>query len=162
ELRAELEQRGHRFRSQTDTEVVVHAYEEWGDGCVDRFNGMFAFAVYDRRADRRRGRLMLARDRYGVKPLYYRVGNGLLLFASEIKALLTHPAVSVRVSYPALSEYFTFQNIFTDLTLFDGVRLLPPGHRVVVDGAAGEAVHCSRYWDFRFSDDAGYASMEDA
>jgi asparagine synthase (glutamine-hydrolysing) len=152
ELRVELEQHGHRFRSQTDTEVVVHAYEEWGDACVDRFNGMFAFAVYDRRADPRRGRLMLARDRYGIKPLYYRVGDGLLLFASEIKALLTHPAVSVGVSYPALSEYFTFQNIFSDLTLFDGIRLLPPGTQLTID--EGTEPRQRRYWDFQFTADS--------
>ena len=152
QLRVELETLGHRFQSQTDTEVVVHAYEEWGERCVERFNGMFAFAIYDRRpqAMRRSGHLFLARDRYGIKPLYYYYGNGVFLFASEIKALLQHPAVQVQVCYPALSEYFTFQNIFNDLTLFEGIRLLPSGCTLMVDSTTGHPVYQSRYWDYRF------------
>src|SRR2546428_1406242 len=113
-LRVALESAGHAFHSQTDSEVIVHAYEEWGERCVERFNGMFVFALYDRRGRSSEGRLFVARDRYGVKPLYYYAADGVLLFASEIKALLRHPAVAVPVSASALSEYFTFPHSFDD------------------------------------------------
>ncbi|MFQ5572330.1 MAG: asparagine synthase (glutamine-hydrolyzing), partial [Rhodothermales bacterium] len=145
-LRVELEARGHPFRTRTDTEVVLRAFQEWGRACIHRFNGMFAFAVWDRNEKE----LFLARDRYGIKPLYYTVRNGVLLFGSEIKALLTHPDVSVRVSIPALNEYFSFQNIFSDLTLFEGIHLLPPAYTLrVCEG--GEPVR-ERYWDYDFKD----------
>jgi asparagine synthase (glutamine-hydrolysing) len=145
-LRVELEALGHQFHSRTDTEVIVHAYEQWGEACVDRFNGMFAFALWDRP----RRRLFLARDRYGVKPLYWYHRGGVFLFASEIKALLAHPGVSRDVCYPALDEYFAFQNVFTDLTLFEGVRLLPPGHTLTVDLDGNGAPRPRAYWDYPF------------
>lgn len=148
-LRVELEALGYRFHSQTDTEVVIHAYEKWGEQCVDRFNGMFAFALWDRP----RKRLFLARDRYGVKPLYWYYRGGAFVFASEIKAILSHPQVSRGVSYPALNEYFTFQNIFTDHTLFDGVRLLPPGCKLTLDLRAEAQPSVRRYWDYPFTDE---------
>ena len=142
ELRAELEAKGHRFRSQTDSEVILHGYEEWGDDCVDRLNGMFAFALWDKP----RRRLFIARDRHGIKPLYWYDRNGLFLFGSEIKSILAHPAVSAEVCYPALHEYFVFQNVFSDLTLFEGVRMLPPGTTLeVVDGGEPKV---TAYWDF--------------
>ena len=155
ELRGELQELGYRFRSQTDTEVVLEAYAEWGEECVDRFNGMFAFAIYDRRSNRAasKGKLFLARDRYGIKPLYYYHGKDLLVFASEIKALLKHPAVKAQICYPALSEYFTFQNIFTDLTLFEGVHLLQSGCTLTVDPLARQHVVQRRYWDYDFTGD---------
>lgn len=151
ELRGELEGRGHRFRSRTDSEVVVHAYEEWGDRCVERFNGMFAFALHDARSPGA-GRVLLARDRYGVKPLYYAATPSACVFGSEIKAILKHPAVTSRPSYAAMSEYFTFQNIFSDKTLFDGIRLLPPGHRMTIDLDRDdpEPITAS-YWDYQFA-----------
>lgn len=145
-LRLELEALGHRFHSQSDTEVIVHAYEEWGDACVERFNGMFAFGLYDTRQQR----LLLARDRYGIKPLYWHFGKGWLLFASEIKAILEHPAVSRAVCYPALNEYFTFQNTLSDLTLFEGVRLLPAGC-VLSLSLNNPHPQIKRYWDYDFS-----------
>ena len=144
ELRRDLEAAGHRFRSNTDCEVVLHGYEEWGTNVLDRLNGMFAFAIWDQR----RQRLFLARDRFGVKPVYWYRGGGLFIFASEIKAILEHPAVSRDVCYPALNEYFSFQNVFSDLTLFDGVRLLPPGSFLVV-GVDLEA-RITSYWDYPF------------
>jgi asparagine synthase (glutamine-hydrolysing) len=149
-LRRELEAAGHRFRSATDSEVIVHGYEQWGDDCVTRLNGMFAFALWDRR----RRRLLLARDRYGIKPLYYFQQGGSVAFASEIKALLEHPRLRARINPAALLEYFTFQNQFGDQTLFDGVHMLPPGHvmTVTVEGADRR-----RYWDFHFADAAGGA-----
>lgn len=160
ELRETLEGRGHRFSSAADSEVIVHAYEEWGDRCVERFNGMFAFALHDSRPAAGRGRLLLARDRYGIKPLYYTHDGERLLFGSEIKALLAHPACRARVCHAALSEYFTFQNIFSDLTLFDGVRLLPPGSMMTIDLAPGAAPIVCNYWDWRFdgADDDSFES----
>jgi asparagine synthase (glutamine-hydrolysing) len=145
ELRAELEAKGYQFRSRTDTEVVLYAYKEWGAKCLDRFNGMFAFVVWDKRDQT----LFLARDRYGIKPLYYaRLGNT-LLFASEIKAFLKHPDFRVEVSEPHLLEYFTFQNIFTDGTLFRGVKLLPAGHFATAS-LGSNYVRTTPYWDYDF------------
>lgn len=145
-LRVELESCGHLFHSQTDTEVIIHAYEEWGDACVQRFNGMFAFALWDRR----RRRLFLARDRYGVKPLYWYHHGSIFLFASEIKAILEHPGVRRAICPQALNEYFSFQNVFTDLTLFEGIRLLPPATTLSleVEGTTPPRLHC--YWDYPF------------
>ncbi len=148
ELRVELEAAGHRFHSRTDSEVVVHAYEEWGRACLHRFNGMFAFALWD--ASRRR--LFLARDRYGVKPLYYARQGSTFAFASEVKAILAHPSFSAEVDREALLEYFTFQNLFTDRTLVAGHRLLPAGCSMSLslgDPAPAEPV---RYWDFQFEE----------
>jgi asparagine synthase (glutamine-hydrolysing) len=143
-LRAELEAFGHRFHSQTDTEVIIHAYEQWGEECLQHFNGMFAFAIWDQPQQR----MFLARDRFGIKPLYWYCHNGTFIFASEIKAILEHPGVKRSVCYPALNEYFTFQNIFTDLTLFEGIRLLPPGSHLTLD-VKGENGPCiQRYWDY--------------
>lgn len=146
-LRVELEAHDHRFHSQTDSEVVVHAYEQWGRSCVDRFNGMFAFAVWDRSHQR----LWLVRDRYGIKPLYWYCDDQVFIFASEIKAILEHPRVSARVCYPALNEYFSFQNIFSDLTLFEGVRLLQPGHTITLDLAQGGTPQQTLYWDYAYA-----------
>ena len=145
-LRAELEALGHRFRSRTDAEVVVHGYEAWGEDVVRRLNGMFAFAIWDGH----RRRLLLARDRYGIKPLYWHWDGSRLLFASEIKAILAHGGVRRAVSPDALVEYFTFQNIFSDLTLFEGVHLLPPG--TLLRAAPGETPVAAQYWDYPFAD----------
>src|SRR5713226_1729896 len=101
DIRRDLEARGHRYRTRSDTETIVHAYEEWGDECVHRFRGMFAFALWD--APRRR--LLLVRDRLGIKPLYYTVVDRSLIFASEIKALLMHPLVSRELDPVALDMY---------------------------------------------------------
>jgi asparagine synthase (glutamine-hydrolysing) len=147
ERRAELEAAGHRFRSRTDTEVVVHAYEEWGDACVERLKGMFACAVWDAR----RSRLLLMRDRLGIKPLYWTERDGALIFGSEIKALLEHPSVRAEVCHEALDEYFTFQNVLSDLTLFEGIRILQPGCLLTFDQAEGRA-RVERYWDARPGD----------
>jgi asparagine synthase (glutamine-hydrolysing) len=148
ELRSLLQKSGHRFKSQTDAEVVLHAYEEWGAGCLDRFNGVFAFAIWNAKARH----LFLARDHFGARPLYFYNDGRQFLFASEIKAILAHPAVKRAISYPALNEYFTFQNVFSDLTLFSGVRLLPAGCHLTlrVPGSAKETVE--RYWDYPFPD----------
>jgi asparagine synthase (glutamine-hydrolysing) len=149
ELRAELEGKGHRFRSRTDTEVVLAAYREWGARCVERFNGMFAFAVWDARQHR----LFLARDRYGIKPLYYWMRGGTFLFGSEVKSILQHPDVDVDVDVPALNEYFSFQNVLSDRTIFAGVRLLPPASTLTLTLGAPESLRIERYWEFDFRED---------
>jgi len=147
ELRVELEAKGHRFRSRTDSEVVLQAWCEWGVKALERFNGMFAFAVWDRREKE----LVLARDRYGIKPLYYSEASATFLFGSEVKALLSHPSMRIRMDEEALLEYMTFQNFFTERTLFKGVKLLPAGCwlRFKV-GHKNLAVQ--RYWDYAFAE----------
>jgi asparagine synthase (glutamine-hydrolysing) len=147
ELRAELEAKGYWFRSQTDSEVVLYAFEEWGPQAFERFNGMFALALYDRR-DRR---LTLARDRYGIKPLYYRHDAGMLAFGSEQKGIMPALGEKPAIDRKALYEYFTFQNIFTNATLLEGISLLPPGHFATLDvGRPGAELVKKQYWDFDF------------
>ncbi len=152
ELRAELAGQGHVFQSKTDTEVVLAAYRQWGDGCVSRFNGMFALAVWDRF----RQRIFLARDRYGIKPLYTWQTEACFVFASEIKAFLQHPRFCATLNPAVLLEYFTFQNVFTDRTLFSDVSLLPPGHTAILDLRTG-SVKRHRYWDYDFFGDDVHA-----
>ena len=135
ELKRELEALGHAFRSRTDTEVLLHGYAQWGPAVLPRLNGMFAFALWDR--DRRS--LFLARDRYGIKPLYYAFAGDTFLFASENKAFLAHPEFRPAVDPEGLLEYFTFQNFFTDRTLLRGVRMLPAGTCAEVRLAPGRA-----------------------
>jgi asparagine synthase (glutamine-hydrolysing) len=149
ELRVELEGLGHRFRSRTDTEVVLHAYAQWGADCVRRFNGMFAFALWDRT----RQELFLARDRYGIKPLYYILAGPILIFASEQKAILSHPSVKREIDLEGLIEYFTFQNLFTDRTLLKNVRLFPPGSYARIPlGSSGDGIRPIQYWSFNFQE----------
>ena len=142
EVEAELLQRGHKFRTRCDTEVIVHAWEEWGERSLERFNGMFAFAVWDQRKQQ----LFIARDRLGVKPLYYTVlPNGMLLFASELKALLVHPEVSRRVDPQAVEEYFAFGYVPDPKTIYRDVKKLEPGAYISVK--RGSKVAPVRYWD---------------
>lgn len=149
ELRAQLRSLGHRIESETDSEVVLHAFVEWGPKCVERFNGMFAFAVWDAE----QGSLFLARDRYGIKPLYYAFFGNTLLFASEQKALLAHPAASREVDLEGLFEYLTFQNLFTRRTLLAGIHLFPAGSWAVVrSGESKRELSLTRYWDFDFAE----------
>jgi asparagine synthase (glutamine-hydrolysing) len=146
ELRLELEARGHQFRSRTDSEVVLHAYAEWGGDALERFNGMFSFAIWDKTQQE----LFLARDRYGIKPLYYTQVGQTFLFGSEIKALLAHPDFSTVLDQEGLLEYFTFQNFFSDRTLFSGARLLPAGTCLTVALGGQKTLDPVRYWDFSF------------
>ena len=132
ELREELIAKGHGFRTRSDTETIVHAYEEWGPECVRRFRGMFAFALWDAR----RERLFLARDRYGKKPLFLYQADGLLLFASEIKAILAVPGVSRRVDRGALWDYFAYRYVPAPATLLEGIRKLMPGTYAVCERGA--------------------------
>jgi asparagine synthase (glutamine-hydrolysing) len=140
ELRRELESRGHRFTTHTDTEVIVHLYEEMGADCVQKLRGMFAFALWDQR----HSRLLLARDRLGIKPLHYAQVGGRLLFGSEIKALLTVAPELAELSREALLQYFYFGYVPDPLTAFLSIKKLPPGHVLEFEG--GE-VRLRRYWD---------------
>jgi asparagine synthase (glutamine-hydrolysing) len=141
ELREELEAVGHRFKTRSDTEVIVHGYEEWGQECVNRFNGMFAFALWD--SDRRE--LFLARDHLGIKPLYYCEYGDRILFGSEIKVLLQDPACPREVDVEALAELFTFRYVPSPKTLFKGIRKLPPGHRMSV---SVRGIEVERFWNW--------------
>jgi asparagine synthase (glutamine-hydrolysing) len=140
ELQSQLESLGHRFRTHCDTEVVVHAYEEWGDDCVTRFNGMFAFAVWDQR----RKRLLLARDRLGVKPLAWVQRGERLWFASEVKSLLEDPEIPRELSPEALLGYLTFFAVPEPQGLLAAVRKVPPGHVLAFENGTATL---SRYWD---------------
>jgi len=146
ELRAELEARGHRFRTHSDTETIVHAYEEFGDDCVDRLRGMFTFAIWD--ASRRR--LLLARDRVGIKQLYYSVVDGQLLWGSEIKSLLQHPAVPRRLNPSAINHFLTYLYVPEPLTAFEGIHELPAGHVLISENGA---LRLRRYWQLRYDID---------
>ncbi|MGE5176191.1 MAG: asparagine synthase (glutamine-hydrolyzing), partial [Hyphomicrobiales bacterium] len=153
DLHAELEARGHRFRTRCDTEVIVHAWEEWGPACVERFRGMFAFGLWDRR----QGRFFLARDRLGIKPLYYAVlPDGALVFASELKAIAAHPDLPRAIDPAAIEEYFAYGYVPEPRTIFTGVRKLPPAHRVVFRKGDRSAV-AEPYWDVSFTEDGASA-----
>ena len=146
ELRNDLLARGHRMRTQSDTEVIVHLYEEYGGECVQKLRGMFAFAIWDERQQT----LFLARDRVGIKPLYYRLSQDSLLFASEIKAILADPSVRAEIAPELIDRFLTFDYNPGEETLFQGIRKLPPGcHLTVKDGQ----VSIKSYWDLQFARD---------
>jgi asparagine synthase (glutamine-hydrolysing) len=153
EIRTELESLGHRFRTRTDTEVIVHGYEQWGDRVVDRFRGMFAFALWDEP----RRRLLLVRDRLGVKPLYYCASASGVTFGSEIKALLEDPDVPREWSADALDAYLTLQYVPCPQTMYRALRKVPPGHLLVAERGR---VTVKQYWDLTFTGD-GHAARED-
>ncbi len=139
ELRQELAARGHRFRGTSDTEALLHLYEERGDGLLDRLRGMFAFGLFDRA----RRRLLVARDRLGIKPIYWHDDGRRLAFASELKALMLDPSVPREVDETALGDYLVHQYVPSPRTIWKGVRKLPPGHRLVCDR---QGVRVDRYW----------------
>ena len=147
ELRKDLEARGHRFRTKSDTEVILHAYEEYGDSCVDRFNGQWAFAIWDAR----KARLFLSRDRLGVRPLFFTIADGHFIFASEIKAIFCHRAVPRAIDPEALDQVFTFWHTQPPRTIFRDVQIIPPGHSMAVE--AGK-VRSWPYWrlDYALND----------
>lgn len=159
QLRDELESKGYKFTSRSDTEVLLQAIAAWGLDALQRFNGMFAFALWDRRERR----LTLARDRYGIKPLYYWFGGNQVLFASESKAFLAVPGFGAQVDTEGLLEYFTFQNFFTDRTLLKGVRILPAGCYLNVSPVAGGRTQprLTRYWDYSFQEPEAARSEAD-
>ncbi|MBN2473586.1 MAG: asparagine synthase (glutamine-hydrolyzing) [Pirellulales bacterium] len=146
ELREELQAQGHRFATNSDTEVLLHLYEQYGPDCLNRLNGQFAFAVWDQRTED----LFLARDRVGIRPLYYTQRAGTLVFASEIKAILAHPQVSVEFDPVALDQIFTHWSPLSPRTAFRGVQTLPPGHWLLAKPSGD--VHVKRYWQLTFPD----------
>src|SRR4051812_19207879 len=150
ELRAELQRKGHVFRStHSDTEVLVHGYEEWGAGLPERLNGMFAFVVYDRK----RRRLFLARDRFGEKPLYYAVHRNLFAFASELGALIQHRGVKRDIDIVSLRKYFAYGYIPAPRSLYAHTAKVPGGHHLVFDIDSG-TVKVQAYWKFALTPDA--------
>jgi len=140
ELRRELRSFGHTFRTRTDSEVILHSYEQWGIDCLSRFNGMFAFAIWDSG----RSRLVLARDRLGIKPLYTTMVDGTLLFASEVKSLLMHPRLDREVDPEGISSYLGYRCVLGGGTLFRNIEKLMPGHALVYENGCLAKI---RYWD---------------
>ncbi len=146
-LIAQLTALGHVFQTRSDTEVIVHAWEEWGAGCLERFNGMFAFALWDGA----RGELFLARDRLGEKPLYYSfLPDGWLLFASELKSLLLSPRINRQLDPPAIEEFFAYGYVPDPRSIYRGVCKLAPGNYLLVR-RGGPAPVPRAYWDVQFS-----------
>ena len=144
DLREELQKRGHKFRTRSDTETIVHAYEEWREDCVERLRGMFAFAIWDEQ----RKRLFLARDRLGIKPLYYYLDPGKFLFASEIKAILAEGNVPREINLEALADYLSLLYVPAPKSMFRNIFKLPPGHTL---SFSPEGMKVRQYWDIDFS-----------
>jgi asparagine synthase (glutamine-hydrolysing) len=149
ELRPMLEKQGHVLSTDSDTEIIVHLYEEYGTGCLDFLNGQFAFAIWDERART----LFLARDRVGIRPIHYVQTGDALLFASEIKALLVDPTVQAELDPITLDQIFTFWSPLAPRTVFKGIKTLPPGHYLLVDAAGN--VQVERYWSLSFPEHEG-------
>jgi asparagine synthase (glutamine-hydrolysing) len=147
ELRLDLKSKGHEFISTGDTEVICEGLAAYGTEFFKKLDGMFAIAAWHKPSKK----LWLARDRFGVKPLYYHLQNNTLLFASEIKAFIGQPSFKVQMNIDALNEYFTFQNLFTFQTLFKGVYMLPPANIVCIDENTTEVIHHS-FWDYDFTE----------
>ena len=154
-LRADLKLRGHRFRTRSDTEVLVHLYEEYGERLVEKLRGMFAFAVYDRP----RRLVLLVRDRIGLKPLYYSRDAGKLVFGSEIKAILQYPEISREIDVEALEDYLAFGFIPGERTIFQSIRKLAPGHHLLI-GPETMAASPKRYWQLNVELD-DHLSLDD-
>jgi asparagine synthase (glutamine-hydrolysing) len=148
ELRRDLESRGHRYRTKSDTETIVHLFEEYGDSCVSHLRGMFAFAIWDQS----KKRLLLARDRLGIKPLYYRYCDGMLLFGSEIKAIVAYPGIKPEFNRRTLAEYLAFGYVAGEETMYYGIRKIPPGH-VLKLNEQGQ-LEISQYWDLKVAADS--------
>ena len=140
DVRAQLEGAGHTYRTRSDTETIVHAYEQWGDECVQHFRGMFAFAIWDSSARR----LLLARDRLGVKPLYWALARDRLLFASEIKGILESGLVAARPNHRVLSEVLATRGTAGEETMFEGIYKLLPGHRLIFEDGR---IRTEKYWE---------------
>ncbi|MEP6945884.1 MAG: asparagine synthase (glutamine-hydrolyzing) [Acidobacteriota bacterium] len=155
EVRAELEKKGHKFVTKSDTEILPHLYEEYGEDLVDHLNGMFAFSLWDSR----RKRLILARDRFGEKPLYYGVFDGKLLWASEAKALLAHPSVRPELNLDALRQYLSYDYVPAPNSIYKGISKLPAAHLLIVENGV---VKTRRYWNQTFEKNSNASSIETA
>ncbi len=155
ELRKDLKQSGHRFFTDSDIEVLPHLYEKYGPRMIEKLNGMFAFALWDSR----RKKLLVARDRFGEKPLYYGIFAGKLIFASELKALLAHPDVETKLNFQALRQYLAFDYVPAPLSIYQGIFKLPAAHSLTLEN--GE-IKIERYWDLSFHKRQPVPSVEDA
>lgn len=153
DLRKELEKTGYIFYSNSDVEVVIYSYQEWGIDCIKNFNGMFAFALWDNQ----KNKFFLARDRFGIIPVYYYLKNGMFIFGSEIKSIIESKKIEVEIDYLALNEYFTFQNVLTDRTLFKDIKILPSGTYIEIDLSGSLPITHppppKTYWDYSFNSD---------
>jgi asparagine synthase (glutamine-hydrolysing) len=154
DLRKELQGHGHRYRTKSDTETIVHLYEEYGTKCVEHLRGMFAFAIWDRA----KRRLFIARDRLGIKPLYYRFEGKTLLFGSEIKTILAYPGVKPEFNAGALAEYLAFGYLAGEKSMYAGIRKLMPGHILTIDEFG--KLETSRYWELDVKVDDGSRPRE--
>src|SRR5262245_568787 len=156
DLRRRLERHGHRFRTRSDTEVIAHAYEVYGDDCVAQLDGMFALAIWDTSGRR----LLLARDRMGEKPLYYYAGPDgfVFVFGSELRALLAHPSVPAVLSLESLSRYLAFEYVPAPYSIVAGVQKLLPGQLLTVSPGSKPSLH--RYWDLTFRPDPSVPERE--
>ncbi len=146
ELRQELVQKGHRIKTYSDTEVIIHAYEEYREKCVDKFNGMFSFVIWDSNNKQ----IFAARDRFGVKPFYYYSDSDKFIFASEIKGILATGLVDKEVNYDGIKDYIVFQFTLGEKTLFKGIKKLNPGHWLKIDLNTGIEPVIKQYWDLKF------------
>lgn len=155
-LRRELELLGYKFKSTCDTEVILYSYVEWGAACLDKFNGMFAFVIYDKVKEE----FFCARDRYGIKPFYYAIINNIFIFGSEQKAIYEHPAFRHDLDIEAVAEYFTFQNILTNKTFEKKIKILEAGSYFYVGLHTGD-ITIKQYWDFNFEEKPEYSNEDD-
>lgn len=155
ELREQLKQKGHQFRTTCDTEVVLHMYEEYGSGCLEKLNGQFAFSIWDEKARS----LFLARDRFGIRPLFYTQVNQKLVYASEIKCLFEHPGVKRQVSLHGMKEALTFWAPLSPNTFFEGIKELPPGHFLEIKD---DRVSIQSYWRHQFTAEKFKGSIQEA
>ena len=146
ELRPELEKRGHHFSTQSDTEVIVHLYEDYGPECLRFLNGQYAIAIWDTR----KRQLFLARDRVGIRPIFYTYSNGRLIFGSEIKSILTHPDVNAQIDPVSLDQIFTFWSTLSPRTVYKDIYEVPPGHYMLVDDREHKI---EPYWSLDFTPD---------
>src|SRR5579883_102702 len=146
ELKPDLEAKGHRFTTTSDTEVLLHLYEEYGPECLNKLNGQFAFAIWDAR----KKSLFMARDRLGVRPLFYTVQQGKIVFASEIKAILANDFVSAAINPTVLRQVFTYWSALSPQTIFQGVFELPPGHYLIANTDSSNSISIQRYWRLNF------------
>lgn len=155
-IKKKLKDKGILFRSQSDTEVLLYAYIEWGEEILQELNGMFVFTIYDNIKQK----LFIARDRYGIKPLYYYHTEKIFVFASEIKSILKHPSYNIAIDKKALVEYFTFQNFFSNKTLFEHISILNPGSFICLHMDRDYKITRKKYWDFNFVCDTSLLSEE--
>jgi asparagine synthase (glutamine-hydrolysing) len=143
ELRKELTAQGHVFKTNSDTEVILHLYEQYGIDCLTKLNGMFAFAIWDKKKEE----LIIARDRLGIKPLFYSISGNSLIFSSEIKAILSNNSISKQMDREAFANYFSFYYVSSPLTMFKEIKRLPPAHCLIIKNSGFKI---QRYWDYEF------------